>query len=80
MSDSETPSTGGESTQPSTAPSPELFKLTLAELTEENKGKATKVKAEANKAFVRTFYPVVPPLSPGIPTSGISTPDWKCGR
>jgi hypothetical protein len=49
MSDSEVSSTGGEST-----PSPELFKLTLAELTEENKEKAAKIKAEANKAFVGT--------------------------
>lgn len=50
MSDSEVSSAGGEST-----PSPELFKLTLAELTEENKEKAAKTKVEANKAFVGTF-------------------------
>ena len=49
MSNSEASSAGGEST-----PSPELFKLTLAELTEENKEKAVKIKAEANKAFVGT--------------------------
>ena len=77
MSDSEASLTGGESTPPSSIPSPELFKLTLAELTEENKEKAAKIKAEANKAFVGTFstgclsrrhqeslYPV-PPLPNG---------------
>lgn len=52
MSDPDTSSTGtGGSTPPSSAPSPELLKLTLAELTEENKEKAAKVKVEANKAF-----------------------------
>lgn len=61
MSDSEASSAGGESTPPSSAPSPELFRLTLAELTEENKEKAAKIKVEANKAFVGTFYPAVPP-------------------
>lgn len=50
MSDSEVSPAGGES-----IPSPELFKLTLAELTEENKEKSAKTKAEANKAFVGTF-------------------------
>lgn len=55
MSDSEAPSTGGESTPPSSAPSPELFKLTLAELTEESKEKAAEIKVEANKAFVGAF-------------------------
>lgn len=55
MSDSEPSSTGGGSTPPSSIPSPELFKLTLAELTEENKEKAAKIKAEANKAFVGAF-------------------------
>jgi len=50
MSDPEASSAGGEST-----PSPELFKLTLAELTEQNREKAAKTKAEANKAFVGTF-------------------------
>lgn len=52
MSDSDTPSTAGESTPPSSAPSPELVKLTLAELTEKNKEKAAKIKVEANQAFV----------------------------
>lgn len=52
MGDSDTSSAGGESTPPSSAPSPELFKLTLAELTEENKEKAANTKVEANKAFV----------------------------
>lgn len=51
MSDPDTSSTGSGSTPPSSAPSPELLKLTLAELTEENKEKAAKVKVEANKAF-----------------------------
>ena len=72
MSDSEASSAGGEST-----PSPELLKLTLAELTEENKEKAAKIKAEANKAFVGTFssgrpstrhqesLPLASPLSSG---------------
>jgi len=55
MSDSEASSAGGESTPPSSAPSPELLKLTLAELTEENKEKAARIKAEANKAFVGAF-------------------------
>lgn len=60
MSDSEA-STGGESTPPSSSvPSPELFKLTLAELTEENKERATKIKTEANTAFVGKFHPIVP--------------------
>ncbi|KAF9653816.1 protein phosphatase 5 [Thelephora ganbajun] len=52
MSDSEVSLAGGESTLPSSVPSPELLKLTLAELTEENKEKAVEIKAEANKAFV----------------------------
>lgn len=56
MSDSEASSAGGEST-----PSPELLKLTLAELTEENKEEAAKIKADANKAFVGTFPSVVLP-------------------
>jgi len=61
MSDSEASSTGGESTPASSpVPSPELFKLTLAELTEENKERAVKIKAEANAAFVGKFYPIVP--------------------
>lgn len=56
MSDSDEASlTGGGSTPPSSIPSPELFKLTLAELTEENKEKAATIKAEANKAFVGAF-------------------------
>ena len=55
MSESEASSAGGESTPPSSAPSPELLKLTLADLTEENKEKAARIKAEANKAFVGTF-------------------------
>lgn len=52
MSDSDPPSPGAESTQPSSVPSPELVKLSLADLTEENKEKATKIKGDANKAFV----------------------------
>lgn len=51
MSDSDTPLAVGESTPPPSIPSPELLKLTLAELTEENKGKAANIKIEANKAF-----------------------------
>lgn len=54
MSDSDAPSAGGESTPPSSAPSPELVKLTLAELTEESKEKAAKIKVEANQAFAGT--------------------------
>ena len=80
MSDSEAPSTGGESTQPSSAPSPELFKLTLAELTEESKEKAAEIKAEANKAFVGTFYPVDPPPSQRISTFDIFAPGRKYGH
>jgi len=72
MSDSEASSASGESTPPSSAPSPELFKLTLAELTEETKGESTKIKGEANKAFVGTFYPAPPP---GISASSISAPE-----
>ena len=60
MSDAEASPTGEESTAPSSVPSPELFKLTLAELTEEDKEKAAKIKAEANKAFIGAFYPVTP--------------------
>ena len=60
MSDSEATSTGGESTSPSSVPSPELFKLSLAELTEENKERAATIKKEANAAFVGRFYPVIP--------------------
>ena len=76
MSDSEVSSTGGESTPASSSvPSPELFKLTLAELTEENKESAAKIKAEANAAFVGKFHLVTPPPSPVISTSG-----RKCRR
>jgi len=52
MSDSEASAGEDSTTPPSSVPSPELFKLTLAELTEESKEEATKIKAEANKAFV----------------------------
>ena len=77
MSDSEASSASGESTPPSSAPSPELFKLTLAELTEETKEKSAKIKGEANKAFVGTFYPVP---SPRIFASGNTAPEWKSRR
>lgn len=79
MSDSEVSSTGGESTPASSSvPSPELFKLTLADLKEESKEKAVKIKAEANQAFVGTFRPAIPPQSSVTPVSGIFAFGWKC--
>jgi hypothetical protein len=73
MSGSDTTSVGGESTPPSSAPSPELFKLTLAELTDEKKEKAASIKLEANKAFGGTFS--LPPWR--ISPPGVSCPDWR---
>ena len=74
MSDSEASLAGGESTPPSSIPSPELFKLTLAELTEEIKEEAARIKAEANKAFVGMFCLAV------ISASSTSAPEWKYSR
>lgn len=41
-----------KSTPPSSIPSPELATLSLADISEENKQEAAKIKSEANKAFV----------------------------
>jgi hypothetical protein len=71
MSDSDVSSTGGETTPPSSVPSPELFKLTLAEITEASKEKAVKLKADANKAFVGTYLPAP---SQKLSVSGATVP------
>lgn len=74
MSDSDNSVGGGESTPPSSVPSPELFKLTLAEVTEERKATAVSIKAEANKAFMSTLHPVP---SRKIFASVIYTPECR---
>jgi serine/threonine-protein phosphatase 5 len=55
MSDTSSTPPSPVSTPPSSLPSPELAALSLADVSEENKAEAAKIKTKANQAFVGQF-------------------------